>query len=62
MFGSLFLKLFLKVVFENTNNTILNTQKNCFYILNLMFSMFSMFFRIKKNYEPKMFSLFSLLP
>ena len=59
MFGFCFLKLFLRTIFENTNNTILvffeNTNniilvffKIFYYFLNLMFYMFSVVFIIKK--------------
>ena len=44
----LFLKTVLRTIFENIENTILVFSKNCSCSLNLVFSMFSMFFRTKK--------------
>ena len=41
LFGSCFLKLFLRTVFENTVNTIFVFSENCSYALNLVFSLFS---------------------
>ena len=40
MFGSCFLKLLLRTIFENTENTILVFSKNCYCSLNLVFSTF----------------------
>ena len=37
VFGSRFLKQFLKIVFENTKNTILEFFKKCSSSLNLVF-------------------------
>ena len=45
MFGS----CFLITVFENTDNTILVFSENCFYSLNLVFSVFSVFYKKKKK-------------
>ena len=47
--GSCFLKLFLRTIFENTKNIISVFSENCSCSLNLMFSMFSRFFKKKKN-------------
>ena len=52
-----FRKLLLRIVFENTENTILVFFENCSSYPNLVFSMF---FRTKKNWEPNVFSLISL--
>ena len=49
LFGSPFLKLFLRTVVENTKNTIFVFFKNCFCYLNLVFSTFSVFFKTKKK-------------
>ena len=40
---------FKRIVFENTKNTILVFNKNCFCYLNLVFYLFFMFFKTKKN-------------
>ena len=45
LFGSCFLKLFLRAVFENTENIILMFFENCSYYLNLVFFIF---FKTKK--------------
>ena len=37
VFGSGFLKWFLRIVFENTKNTILELSKKCSSFLNLVF-------------------------
>ena len=48
IFGSCFLKLLLRTVFENIENIILMFFENCFCYLNLLF--FSiLFFSEKKN-------------
>ena len=48
----------LRIVFENAKNIILVLSKNCSYYLNLVFSMFSMFFRTKKTGNQTCFFLF----
>ena len=50
-------KLFLRTVFENTDNTIMMLFENCSYSLNILFYVFFMFFQKK---EPNVFSMFSL--
>ena len=47
------LLLLLRTVFENIKNTILMFFKNCFCYLNLLFSIFFVFFR-KKNKKKKL--------
>ena len=49
MFLPSFKKLILRIVFKNTDNTILVLFENCSYFLNLVFYVFSMFFRKKKG-------------
>ena len=49
MFGSYFLLLFSRIVFENTKNTILVFFESCSCYLNLMFFVFSVFFKSKNN-------------
>ena len=49
MFDSYFLKLLLKIVFENIKNIVFVLFKNCFCFLNLVFLVFLMFFRLKKG-------------
>ena len=56
MFGSCFSELLLRTVFENTKNVKMMFSKNCFCYLNLVFSVFSMFF-ITKRYENQTCSL-----
>ena len=46
MFCSCFLKLFLRIIFENIENNILAFSKIYYCYLNLVFSIF---FRIKKG-------------
>ena len=41
-------------------NAILVISKNLSYYLNIMFSVFFMSFRTKRNWKPNMFSIFSL--
>ena len=53
MFGSCFLKLFLRTVFENTENLILVFNENCSCYLNLVFYMFYMLFKTKKKLRTK---------
>ena len=48
MFDSCFLKLFLKIVFENIENIIFVFSKNYYYYLNLVFYVLSIFFENKK--------------
>ena len=57
--------MFLRMVFESTENTIFVLSENCSCSLNLMFSMAFVFFikkkkKKKKNWESNVFSLFSL--
>ena len=47
MFGFYFLKLLLKIVFENIEKNILVFSENCHCSLYLMFSIFDVFFRTK---------------
>ena len=49
MFLPSFKKLILRIVFKNTDNTILVLFENCSYFLNLVFYVFSMFFRKKRE-------------
>ena len=58
MFGSCFLKLFLRIFFENIENAIFEFFENCSYSFDLVFSVF---FIIVKNMEPNLFSLFSFV-
>ena len=58
MFGSCFLKLFLRIFFENTENVLFVFFENCSYYFDLVFSVF---FIIVKNMEPNLFSLFSFV-
>ena len=60
MFGSCFLKLFLKTIFEKIENTILMLSKNNYCYLNLVFFVLSVFFN-KKKLGTKHVSLFSLV-
>ena len=56
--------LFFKTVitiFENTKNIILVFSKNYYHSLNLVFSMFFVFFITKKKKESNVISVFSLL-
>ena len=53
MFGSCFLKLFLRTLFENTENTILVLSKNLSCYLNIMFSVFFYVFQNKKKLGTK---------
>ena len=48
LFGSCFLKLFLRTVFKNIKNTILVLSENCFCYLNLVVSLFFIFFILEK--------------
>ena len=57
LFGSYFLKLFLRTIFENTKNTIIVSSENFSYSLDLLFSVF--FLTVKKK-EPNMFCMFFL--
>ena len=50
----------LVFVFENTENIILVLFQNCFCSMNLVPFMFSVFFRIKQNWESNVFSMFSM--
>ena len=53
LFGSYFFKLCLRIVFENTKNTILMFSENCSYYLNLISSVFIVFFITKKKKKGK---------
>ena len=62
LFGSYFLKLFLIIVFENIKNVILMFFENCFCYLNLVFSVFFLFFIINFFFETKLiFCIFLIL-
>ena len=54
-----FVKLLMRIVFKNIENIILILFENCSYSLNLVFYVFFIT-KKKKNWEPKVFSLFSL--
>ena len=58
MFGSCFLKLFLRIFFENAENVLFVFFENCSYYFDLVFSVF---FIVVKNMEPNLFSLFSFV-
>ena len=49
MFGSCFLKLFLKIVFKNIENTILVFYENRYYFFNLVFFCIIYVFQHKKK-------------
>ena len=51
-FGFCFLKLLLRIVFENIEKIILVFFENCFCYLNLVFSVYFVFF-ITKLYDPR---------
>ena len=60
MFGFFFFKLFMKIVFENTENVILVFSENCHCSLHLVFYMFFVFSIIKKSNN--LFFMFSYCP
>ena len=45
--------MFFRAVFENIENTILVVSGNCSYFMNLVFSIFFVFFRRKKKLRTK---------
>ena len=49
LFGFYFLKLFLRIVFENIKNIFLMLFEKCSCYLNLVFYVFSLFFTKKIN-------------
>ena len=49
LFGSSFLKLFLRTVFENTKNTIFVSSENFSYSLDSLFSVFFKTIKKKRN-------------
>ena len=57
MFGSCFLKLLLIIVFDNTENNILVFSKSTPCYLNLVFSVFFVFF-ITTKWKPNVFLFF----
>ena len=56
-----FFKLFLRTTFENTKNIILVFSENCSCSLNLVFSMFSVFFRTKEMGTKRVLCVFLVL-
>ena len=60
LFGSSFLKLFLRLVFENIENIILMFLEDYSYSLNLVFFFLCFFFLIKKKKPNTFFIVFSL--
>ena len=58
MFGSSFLKLFLRIFFENMENVISVFFEKCSYSLDLVYCVS---FIIVKNKEQNLFSLFSFV-
>ena len=53
LFDSHFLKLFLRIIFENTENTILVFSENFSCSMNLVFFVFFIFFITKKKKKKK---------
>ena len=51
--GLVWFMLFKRIVFENTNNTILGLYKKCFCYLNLVFYLFFCVFLNKKKLRTK---------
>ena len=56
----LFCLLFLRIVFQYIDNTILVLSENCCCCLNLVFS-YLLFFKVKKPESENMFSCFAFL-
>lgn len=51
MFGSCFLKLLLRTIFENTETIIMVVFEDYSSSLNLMFSLLCLFFKIEKQFS-----------